>query len=203
VRTLGDNSGGNSICLNATGLGLNPTTSGLFIDPVRDLSPGTNAYNVFYDTDTKEMFYNPADPSPSLTSVSITYASTTLISGVLTENNLSENLSIPSGGRWLIQTQYRIYSASSSTASQTLINSRFTSQGFGGFGASVSYQDYSLSSFTNGSYSSYFGFTHSTSKIVSAGAGFTMFAKVEIAGQSLAGGCLGEGYATAIRIGDL
>ena len=199
----GGYSGGNSICLNATGLGLNPTTSGLFIDPVRSLSPGTNAYNVFYDTDLKEMFYNTADPSPSLTSVSITYASTTLISGLFSENNLSETLSVPSGGRWLIQTQYRIYSASSSTASQSIINSRFTSQGFGGFGASVSYQDYELSSFTNGSYSSYFGFTHSTSKIVSAGSAFTMFAKVEIAGQSLAGGCLGEGYATAIRIGNV
>ena len=199
----GGYSSGGSICLNATGLGLNPTTSGLFIEPVRDLSPGTDAYQVFYDTTTKEMFYNPADPGEdNLTSVSITYASTTLISGVFTENNLSENLSIPSGGRWLIQTQYRIYSASESTATQTLINSRFTSQGFGGFGASVSYQDYALSTFTNGTYSSRFGFTHSTSQIVSNQSGFTMFAKVEIPGQSLAGGCKGEGYATAIRIGN-
>jgi hypothetical protein len=146
--------------------------------------------------------YPPPAGSANLTSVSLTYASTTLISGQFTQNNLVENLTIPSAGRWLIQTQYRIYSATSSTASQELISSRFTSQGFGGFGASVSYQDYSVSTFANGTYSSRLGFTHSTSKIVGNSAGFTMFAQVEIPGQNLAGGVLGEGYATAIRIGD-
>ena len=146
--------------------------------------------------------YPPPASSANLTSVILNYPSTSLNSGQFIQNNLAQNLTIPSGGRWLIQTQYRIYSATSSTASQELIGSRFTSQGFGGFGASVSYQDYSVSTFTNGSYSSRLGFTHSTSKIVANQAGFTMFAQVEIPGQNLAGGCLGEGYATAIRIGD-
>ena len=238
----GGNPAGNSICLNATGSGLNPVHQGLYIDPVRNQAPVSTDI-LYYNTTTKEVYYDtiietglastllannsagttdidmngnditnvslingvaypPPASSANLTSVSITYASTTLNSGVFIQNNLTEQLIIPSGGRWLIQTQYRIYSATDSATAQTLINSRFTSQGFGGFGASVSYQDYELSSFTNGTYSSRFGFTHSTSAIVANQAGFTMFAMVEVAGQSLAGGCLGEGYATAIRIGD-
>ena len=238
----GGNPAGNSICLNATGSGLNPVHQGLYIDPVRNQAPVSTDI-LYYNTTTKEVYYDtiietglastllannsagttdidmngnditnvslingvaypPPASSANLTSVSITYASITLNSGVFIQNNLTEQLNIPSGGRWLIQTQYRIYSATDSATAQTLINSRFTSQGFGGFGASVSSQDYELSSFTNGTYSSRFGFTHSTSAIVANQAGFTMFAMVEVAGQSLAGGCLGEGYATAIRIGD-
>ena len=146
--------------------------------------------------------YPPPAGSANLTSLTLNYAVATLQSGQFIQNNLNEQLNIPSGGRWLIQTSYRIYSGTDSTASQELIGSRFTLQGFGGFGAVVSYQDYTISTFTNGSYSSRLGFSHSTSSIVGNQSGFTMFALVEIPGQNLAGGCKGEGYATAIRIGD-
>jgi len=54
----GGNLGGNSICLNATGLGLNPANQGLYIDPIRNQTPGPSAYNLFWDTGTKEVFYD-------------------------------------------------------------------------------------------------------------------------------------------------
>lgn len=65
---IGANAGGTasgSICLNATGLGLNPSTSGLYIEPLRDLIPAVSAYKVYYDTGTKEMFYNTTESGVS------------------------------------------------------------------------------------------------------------------------------------------
>jgi hypothetical protein len=41
-----------SICLNATGVALNPTTTGLFIDPIRN---GTGVETLSYDTTTHEI----------------------------------------------------------------------------------------------------------------------------------------------------
>ena len=46
------NQAANSICLNATGVALNPTTTGLFIDPIR---VGTGLETLSYNTTTKEI----------------------------------------------------------------------------------------------------------------------------------------------------
>ena len=244
----GGNPAGNSICLNATGLGLNPVHQGLYIDPVRNQAP-VSADILYYNTTTKEVYYDtiietglastllannsagisdinmntnnitnvslingvaypPPTPSPNLTSVILNYPQTALASGNygVGITTLAQQLNIPSGGRWLIQTQYRIYSATASTLAQQIVNTRFTLAGIGGFGSSTSYQDYNLETFIGGvapqPVSTQYGFTHHTTKIVANQAGFTMFASVEIIAANLSGGAVGAGEATAIRIGD-
>lgn len=145
--------------------------------------------------------YPPATPSANLTSVVLNYPDVGLVSGVNTQNNLAQSL-ILTGGKWLIQTQYKIFSGTASLFAQQLIGSVFTLEGFGGLGSSTSSQEYLLSTFTGGGYTSKLTFTHHTTAIVSNALPFTMVAKVFIPSQSLSGGCFGAGQATAVRIGD-
>ena len=53
----GGNPAGNSICLNATGSGLNPVHQGLYIDPVRNQAPVSTDI-LYYNTTTKEVYYD-------------------------------------------------------------------------------------------------------------------------------------------------
>jgi hypothetical protein len=53
----------NSIVLNASSTALNPTSSGMFVNPVRGVTD--NSYtgsNIMYNTVTNEVFYNTANP---------------------------------------------------------------------------------------------------------------------------------------------
>ena len=52
----------NSIAINATGMGtpLNPTNSGFYVDPIRNVSTSNS---LFYDVNTKEITYGTAPPS--------------------------------------------------------------------------------------------------------------------------------------------
>jgi hypothetical protein len=51
----------NSIILNATGSPLQADTSGFFVAPVRNLEANENSYYLFYNNDSKEIFYDSSE----------------------------------------------------------------------------------------------------------------------------------------------
>ena len=53
----------NSIALNATGTSLNPSTTGFFVAPIRNVSSSSS---LFYNTATKEITYGTAAPSGAI-----------------------------------------------------------------------------------------------------------------------------------------
>jgi hypothetical protein len=75
----------NSIALNASGVALNPATTGFFVNPIRDAT-GTTFYPVSYNGTTKEVFSNVGD---------LTIGGNTIINGTILSvgNNLVQNLS--------------------------------------------------------------------------------------------------------------
>ena len=49
-----------SICLNASGSAVNPTTAGFYVKPVRTSAPSSTTNFVYYDTSTAELISSPA-----------------------------------------------------------------------------------------------------------------------------------------------
>lgn len=105
------NPAGNSICLTASGFGLAPANTGLYIDPIRNVS---NSNTLYYDTITKEITYAPSSGVSPIGSNSALAVSVYLPNNanIVRQNLVNvdfDNTALtPSGSQTIIQCRYTL-----------------------------------------------------------------------------------------------